>query len=194
MENSMRFNKISTKFSGAVLLEPKVIGDERGFFCESYRRNEFSALGIDEEMVQDNHSRSGHGIVRGMHFQIGRGAAKLVRTARGHICDVIVDIRRGSPTYGEWEGFDLTDDNMRMLYVPVGFAHGFCVLSEVADVMYKQDRYFADTTERGIKYDDPEIGIEWPLPVAELKPSARDASAPTLSEISDSLPFQFLGE
>jgi dTDP-4-dehydrorhamnose 3,5-epimerase len=175
-----------------MLLKPKVIGDERGFFSETYRRSDFMTLGIQDEMVQDNHSRSSYGIVRGMHFQVARGAAKLVRVGRGQIFDAIVDIRRGSPTYGEWEGFELSDDNMLTLYVPVGFAHGFCVLSEVADVMYKQDRYYADATERGIKFDDPAIGIAWPIPAADLKPSQRDAGAPTLAEIADELPFSFL--
>jgi dTDP-4-dehydrorhamnose 3,5-epimerase len=184
---------IETRLNGPLLLAPRVIGDERGFFCETYRRTTFAELGIVEEMVQDNHSRSSHGIVRGMHFQISRGAAKLVRCARGAITDVIVDVRRGSPTFGEWEAFELSDDNMRSLYVPVGFAHGFCVTSEIADVMYKQDRYYSDATERGIAYNDPEIGIEWPLPVEELKPSERDSSAPKLSEIADTLPFQYLG-
>jgi dTDP-4-dehydrorhamnose 3,5-epimerase len=185
------FEKLETELDGPVLFQPKVIGDERGFFCETYRRNEFMALGIEEEMVQDNHSRSGRGIVRGMHFQIARGAAKLVRCARGQIFDAIIDLRRGSPTFGRWEGFELSDDNLRSLYVPVGFAHGFCVLSDVADVMYKQDRYFADATERGIKYDDPDVGIAWPLPVEELKPSKRDAEAPALAEIADDLSFRF---
>ena len=128
-----------------------------------------------------------------MHFQVDRGAAKLVRCGRGAIFDAIVDVRRGSPTFGQWEGFELTDENARMLYVPVGFAHGFCVLSDVADVFYKQDRYYADATERGIKYDDPAVGVEWPLPVAELKPSQRDADAPTLAEIEPDLPFVYRG-
>jgi dTDP-4-dehydrorhamnose 3,5-epimerase len=188
----MPFEILETRISGPMLLAPKVIGDERGFFCETYRRSDFSALGIEEEMVQDNHSRSGRGIVRGMHFQIGRGAAKLVRTARGHIFDVIVDLRKGSPHFGHWEGFDLTDENMHMLYVPVGFAHGFCVLSDFADVMYKQDRYYADATERGIRYDDPAVGIEWPLSTDELQPSGRDSAAPTLAEIAGDLPFTYL--
>jgi dTDP-4-dehydrorhamnose 3,5-epimerase len=188
-----RFQLVDTKLNGPLLIAPKVIGDERGFFCETYRRNEFMELGIDEEMVQDNHSRSVRGIVRGMHFQVARGAAKLVRCARGTIFDVVVDLRRGSPTFGHWEGFELSDDNMRSVYVPAGFAHGFCVTSDLADVLYKQDRYYADATERGIKYDDPGIGIQWPLPVEELKPSQRDASAPTLAEVADDLPFVFLG-
>jgi dTDP-4-dehydrorhamnose 3,5-epimerase len=184
--------RLETRLDGPILIEPTAHGDERGFFVETYRRSSFMGLGIEEEMVQDNHSRSRHGIVRGMHFQIGRGAAKLVRAGRGAIFDALVDVRRGSPTFGQWEGFELTDENMRMLYAPVGFAHGFCVLSDVADVFYKQDRYFADATERGIKYDDPEVGIEWPLPVEELVPSERDKNAPLLSEIADDLPFVYL--
>ncbi len=182
---------IETRLDGPVLIEPRVIGDERGFFCETYRRGVFDELGIAEEMVQDNHSRSRRGIVRGMHFQIGSGAAKLVRCARGTIVDVMVDIRQGSPTFGEWEAFELSEENMRSVYCPVGFAHGFCVLSAVADVMYKQSNYYADETERGIAYNDPEIGIKWPLPVAELIPSQRDADAPRLSEIAAELPFVY---
>src|SRR5918992_5759124 len=164
--------RLETRLDGPILIEPRVIGDERGFFCETYRRSVFSELGIPEEMVQDNHSRSGRGIVRGMHFQIGEGAAKLVRCARGAIVDVMVDIRRGSPTFGQWEGFELTDENLRQVYCPIGFAHGFCVLSELADVMYKQAPYWDESLERGIKYDDPEVGIEWPTDI-ELLPSQR---------------------
>jgi dTDP-4-dehydrorhamnose 3,5-epimerase len=183
--------RVQTRLEGPILVAPRVIGDERGFFCETYRRSIFAELGIPEEMVQDNHSRSGHGIVRGMHFQIGQGAAKLVRCGRGAIYDVVVDLRVGSPTFGQWEGFELTEDNMQIAYCPIGFAHGFCVLSEVADVFYKQSNYYADETERGIAYNDPEVGIEWPLPVDELLPSARDSSAPRLSEIADQLPFRY---
>ena len=167
--------RIDNRLDGPIVVEPRVLGDERGFFCETYRRSVFSELGIPEEMVQDNHSRSGKGIVRGMHFQIGDGAAKLVRCARGAIVDVMVDIRSGSPTFGQWEAFELTEANMRMAYCPIGFAHGFCVVSDVADVIYKQSNYYADETERGIAYNDPEIAIEWPLPVEELIPSNRDA-------------------
>jgi dTDP-4-dehydrorhamnose 3,5-epimerase len=181
--------RLDTRLDGPILIEPRVFGDERGFFSETYRRTVFAELGIPEEMVQDNHSRSGHGIVRGMHFQIGDGAAKLVRCSRGAIFDVVVDLRRGSPTFGEWEGHELNDENMRMLYCPVGFAHGFCVLSDVADVIYKQSNYYDDDVERGIKYDDPDVGILWPLPVEELIPSERDKNAPRLAEIADTLPF-----
>jgi dTDP-4-dehydrorhamnose 3,5-epimerase len=183
--------QLVTRLDGPILVAPKILGDERGFFVETYRRSVFAELGIPEEMVQDNHSRSRRGIVRGMHFQIGQGAAKLVRVSRGAIFDVVVDVRSGSPTFGQWEGFELTEDNMHMLYCPVGFAHGFCVLSDIADVMYKQSNYYADETERGIAYNDPEVGIAWPLPTEELVPSDRDAAAPRLSEIAAESPFHY---
>jgi dTDP-4-dehydrorhamnose 3,5-epimerase len=183
--------RLQTRLDGPILIAPKVIGDERGFFCETYRRSTYEELGIPEEMVQDNHSRSGKGIVRGMHFQIGRGAAKLVRCGRGEIFDVVVDLRRGSPTFGEWEGYRLNEDNMHTFYCPIGFAHGFCVLSDVADVLYKQSNYYADETERGIAYNDPDIAIEWPLASEQLIASTRDTDAPRLAEIADSLPFEF---
>jgi dTDP-4-dehydrorhamnose 3,5-epimerase len=183
--------RLPTRLDGPILVKPTVHGDERGFFHETYRRNVYADLGIPEEFVQDNHSRSRHGIVRGMHFQIGRGMSKLVRCARGSIVDVLVDLRRGSPTFGEWEAFELDDQNLHQVYCPIGFAHGFCVTSDLADVMYKCDGYYDDATERGIKYDDPEIGIEWPD--VELIPSERDATAPLLSEIADELPFTYEG-
>jgi dTDP-4-dehydrorhamnose 3,5-epimerase len=185
--------RLETRLEGPLLIEPRVFGDDRGFFAETFRRGLFAELGIDEEMVQDNHSRSGRGVVRGMHFQIGAGASKLVRCGRGAIFDVLVDLRRGSPAYGEWEGFELSDENMRVLYAPIGFAHGFCVTSEVADVIYKQSNYYSTEVERGIAYDDPELGIEWPLPTRELIPSARDAEAPRLADVRDELPFEYAG-
>jgi dTDP-4-dehydrorhamnose 3,5-epimerase len=184
--------RLATRLNGPILIAPRVIGDERGFFCETYRQSVFSELGIEEDMVQDNHSRSREGILRGMHFQIGAGAAKLVRCGRGAIFDVVVDLRRGSPTYSQWEGFRLDEDNMHVLYCPIGFAHGFCTLSEIADVLYKQSNYYADDTERGIAFDDPDVGIEWPLPAERLTVSKRDAHAPRLAEIADSLPFEFV--
>lgn len=184
--------RVETRLDGPILLEPDVIGDERGFFVETYRRSVFSELGIGEEMIQDNHSRSRRGIVRGMHFQIGRGAAKLVRCARGEILDVLVDIRRGSPTYGQWEAFALSEQNMRILYCPIGFAHGFCTLSDQADVIYKQSNYYSGETERGIKYDDPDVAISWPEGL-ELIPSERDATAPLLRDVADELPFVYPG-
>jgi dTDP-4-dehydrorhamnose 3,5-epimerase len=164
-----------------------VLGDERGFFVETYRRSTFMDLGIQDEMVQDNHSRSRRGTLRGMHFQTAPGQAKLVRCARGRILDVVADLRRGSATFGEWEGFELDDEAMRQVYVPVGFAHGFCVLSDVADVVYKCSSYFEAPTEAGFAYDDPDVGIEWPG--IELIVSERDRTAPRLAEIADTLPF-----
>jgi len=183
--------KLETSMNGPILLAPTVHRDERGFFAETYRRTALAELGIAEEMVQDNHSRSRYGIVRGMHFQIGRGAAKLVRAGRGAIFDVVVDLRSGSPSFGEWVGFELTDENMHMLYCPIGFAHGFCVLSDVADVLYKQSRYYTDENERGIAYSDPDVGIVWPVPAEKLTPSKRDATAPLLREIERELPFRY---
>ncbi len=185
--------RIPTRMPSLALIEPSVHGDERGFFCETYRREWHAQLGIPEaeSFVQDNHSRSTRGVVRGMHFHVGAGVAKLVRCARGRILDVVVDLRRGSPTYGEWEGFELDEQRLRILYVPVGFAHGFCVLSDLADVIYKQSAYYDPPLERGIAWNDPDVSIRWPLPVDELIVSARDAAAPTLSEIASELPFEF---
>jgi dTDP-4-dehydrorhamnose 3,5-epimerase len=180
--------RIDTRMDGPVLLEPAVHGDARGFFLESYRANVWAEHGVDDVFVQDNHSRSGRGVVRGMHFSVGAGQAKLVRCARGAILDVVVDLRRESPTYGEWEGHELSDDNARQLYVPIGFAHGFCVLSEVADVTYKCSTYYDAAVERGFRYDDPAVGIEWPRDM-ELLVSRRDVDAPLLREIADGLPF-----
>lgn len=182
--------RIPTRIEGPVLIEPKVFGDERGFFAETFRANTLAdEFGITEPFVQDNHSRSSRGVVRGLHFSIGDGASKLVRCGRGAIFDVAVDLRVGSPTYGQWEGVELSDENMRVFYVPVGFAHGFCVLSEVADVFYKQSGYYSADVERGISFRDPDVGVQWPLPDAELLPSARDVDAPRLSEIEGELPF-----
>ncbi len=181
--------QLETRLEGPVLIKPTVHPDERGFFHETYRKNLYADLGINDEFVQDNHSRSSQGIVRGMHFQVGDGVAKLVRCGRGSIVDVLVDLRKGSPTYGEWEAYELDDENLHAIYAPVGFAHGFCVTSEIADVLYKQSAYYDGELERGIAYNDPEIGIEWPD--VELIPSERDASAPKLSEIADELPFVY---
>jgi dTDP-4-dehydrorhamnose 3,5-epimerase len=183
--------RLETRIDGPILLRPDVFGDERGFFAETYRRTGLIDFGITEEMVQDNHSRSTAKIVRGMHFQVGAGLAKLIRCARGAIYDVVVDLRKGSPTHGQWEGFELSDQNFHMLYCPIGFAHGFCVLSDVADVLYKQSNYYEPANERGISFRDPDVAIEWPVPVDELIPSQRDAQAPTLADIAAELPFTY---
>jgi dTDP-4-dehydrorhamnose 3,5-epimerase len=184
---------LSVHLPGLVVIEPVVHRDERGFFCETYRHNWHSELGIpaQKQFIQDNHSRSTRGVLRGMHFHIGDGVAKLVRCARGRILDVAVDLRRGSPTYGRWEGVELDEHSMRELYVPVGFAHGFCVLSDVADVLYKQSAYYDPELERGIAWNDPDVAIDWPLPAQELTISERDAGAPLLSEIAEQLPFEW---
>ena len=191
--NLRRRARGSDSYAGPVIIEPVVHGDERGFFCETYRVQWNAELGIppDELFVQDNHSRSSRGVVRGMHFHVGSGVAKLVRCARGRILDVAVDLRRGSPTYGQWEGVELDEERMRVLYVPVGFAHGFCVLSDLADVLYKQTAYYDPALERGIAWNDPDVGIQWPLPGEELIVSDRDAQAPRLREIAGELPFQW---
>lgn len=178
-----------TTLAGVVLIEPAVHGDHRGFFAETYRASVWAEAGVPETWVQDNHSRSRRGIVRGMHFSIGAGQAKLVRCARGRILDVVVDLRRDSETFGRWEGFELDDETMRQLYVPVGFAHGFCVLSEVADVVYKCSTYYAPEVERGFRFDDPDVGIAWPSDV-QLDVSERDRTAPMLRDIAAELPFR----
>jgi dTDP-4-dehydrorhamnose 3,5-epimerase len=180
--------RLETRLDGLALIQPAVHPDSRGFFHETYRRDTYATLGVDVEFVQDNHSRSTRGVVRGMHFQIGDGQAKLIRCARGSILDVVVDIRRGSPTFGEWEGFDLDDEQLLQLYVPVGFAHGFCVTSHVADVVYKCSSYYDGAIERGIRFDDPDVGIEWPSDL-RLLPSDRDVAAPLLREVESELPF-----
>jgi dTDP-4-dehydrorhamnose 3,5-epimerase len=178
---------LPTRLDGLVVLEPVVHADPRGFFLETFRADALASLGIREEWVQGNHSRSAHGVLRGMHFAVGEGQAKLVRCARGCIWDVAVDIRRGSPTFGRWEAVELDDEAHRAVYVPIGFAHGFVVVSDVADVVYQCSSYYDPAVERGFAWDDPEVGIAWPdVPVTV---SARDADAPLLSEIADALPF-----
>jgi dTDP-4-dehydrorhamnose 3,5-epimerase len=174
------------RIPGAIRLEPIVHGDDRGFFLETYRRGAFAEFGIDDEFVQYNHSRSRRGTVRGMHFQ--PGMAKLVRCARGSIYDVLVDLRRDSPTFGEWEGFELDDASHHEIYCPDGCAHGFCVLSETADVIYGCTAYYDPTIERGFRYDDLTVGIAWPDGL-ELAASERDRTAPAFAEIVGSLPF-----
>jgi dTDP-4-dehydrorhamnose 3,5-epimerase len=174
-----------TRIEGPKLLAPIVNGDHRGFFAETYRESVLEDLDIRERWVQENHSRSLRGVVRGLHFQIGEGQAKLVSCARGAIFDVVVDLRPESATYGDWEGHELNDEELHQLYVPIGLAHGFCVTSEVADVVYKCSSYYDPSAERAIRYDDPDIGIDWP--VDDLVSSERDASAPSLAEVAREL-------
>jgi dTDP-4-dehydrorhamnose 3,5-epimerase len=179
--------RLETRLEGLALIEPAVHGDERGFMVETYSRASWAELGADVDFVQQNHSRSSRGTLRGIHFQTEPGQAKLVRCARGEILDVAVDLRRGSPTFGQWEGHVLDDLRHRQLFVPVGFGHGFAVLSETADVAYQLSSYYDPETEAGIAWDDPEVGVEWG--VAEPLLSERDRSAPALAEVAESLPF-----
>jgi dTDP-4-dehydrorhamnose 3,5-epimerase len=178
--------RVETRLEGPILLQAAAYGDERGFFLESYRRSAMAELGIEAEMVQDNHSRSRRGVVRGMHYQPGMG--KLVRCVRGAIPDVVVDIRIGSPQFGQWEAFELSDENHHQVYCPNGFAHGFCVLSEVADVVYKTSTYYDPQLEGGFAFNDPDAAIAWPEQI-ELTVSQRDRGAPTLADLAPSLPF-----
>jgi dTDP-4-dehydrorhamnose 3,5-epimerase len=173
--------RLETELEGLVLLEPTIHGDERGFFVETFRREWLADVGVDVDLVQHNQSRSRRGVVRGMHFQ--PGLAKLIRCARGAILDVVVDARRSSPSFGHWEAAKLDDETHRQLYVPPGFAHGFCVLSEVADVVYLQSDYYDPDRQLGITYLDPDVGIEWPSDL-ELLGNARDRDAQLLSQLS----------
>ena len=173
---------------GPVLIEPAVHGDARGFFVETYRASALAERGIVHDWVQDNHSRSARGVLRGLHFAVDPGQAKLVRCARGSIRDVVVDLRAGSPTFGQWQANELDDVGHAQLYVPVGFAHGFVVTSEVADVVYKCSAYYDGAKERSLHYADPAIGIDWG--VTDPLVSERDQVAPLLAEIRDELPFR----
>lgn len=173
-------NVIKSKLDGILIIDPKVFGDNRGFFMESYNSAKFADVGIDLNFVQDNHSRSVKGVVRGLHYQVNPGQDKLVRVIRGEVFDVVVDIRRNSPTFGRWEGFTLSEENKRQVFVPKGFAHGFCVISDVAEFVYKCSEYYAPEDERGILWNDPEIGVEWPVNNPTL--SLRDINLPLLKD------------
>lgn len=179
--------RLETEIDGLVLVEPEVHGDERGFLVETFREDAWRELGIEAEFVQENHSRSARNILRGLHFQVSPGQAKLVRCPRGRVWDVAVDLRRDSPTYRRWEGHELDDRRHRQLFVPVGFGHGFCVLSDEADVAYKLSSRYDPETEAAIAWDDPDVGVEWP--VSEPVLSERDRAAPSLAEIADELPW-----
>lgn len=163
-----------TAIADVLILEPKVFGDARGFFFESFNQRVFrEATGVDALFVQDNHSRSAQGVLRGLHYQVERPQGKLVRVVRGAVFDVVVDIRKGSPTFGQWVGVALSEENHKQLWIPPGLAHGFLVLSEAADFLYKTTDYYAPEFERCILWNDPDIGIQWPLTSAPAL-SARD--------------------
>jgi len=177
----MPFKFIGTEIPDVKLIEVAAFGDQRGFFCETYKRSEFEHHGIPAVFVQDNFSHSVRRVLRGLHYQLPpRAQGKLVNVLRGEIYDVAVDLRRDSPTYGNWVGISLSSDNHRLLYVPEGFAHGFCVLSDEADVLYKVTSEYAPELDRGIIWDDETLAISWPVSVPIL--SAKDAQLPRLQE------------
>ncbi len=178
---------IESKLPGVIILEPKRFGDERGFFLETCRDDILKQAGINKTFVQDNHSRSTKGVLRGLHYQLIQPQGKLVRVARGSVFDVAVDVRKGSPTFGQYDGAMLDEDNMKMMYIPPGFAHGFVVLSVIADFMYKCTDYYHPESEQGIAWNDPEININWPISDVQL--SDKDCSNPNLNKQSiDKLP------
>lgn len=165
---------------GVFVIEPKLFGDKRGFFLETFRANVFEEHGIPTQFVQDNHSRSTRGVLRGLHYQLVQPQGKFVRVATGSVFDVAVDVRQGSPNFGQWFGAELNEDNMKMMYVPPGFAHGFVVLSETADFIYKCTDYYHPDSEQGIAWDDPDIGIEWPI--SDVMLSEKDKLNPRLQD------------
>ena len=175
---------IETALPGVLIFEPKIFGDARGFFLESFSKRRFAeATGLATDFVQDNHSRSARGVLRGLHYQLQQAQGKLVRVAAGEVFDVAVDLRRSSPHFGRWGGVHLSADNQRQLWVPPGFGHGFLVLSEHADFLYKTTDYYAPQFERSIAWNDPDIGIDWPALPDGVQPqlSAKDRDAPRLS-------------
>lgn len=175
--------RIATCLPGVEILEPQVFGDARGFFMESWNADIFRSIGLDLDFVQDNHSRSRQGIVRGLHYQLNTPQGKLVRVTQGRVFDVAVDIRKSSSHFGQWVGVELSDENKRMLWVPPGFAHGFYVLSQSADFLYKCTTLYNAADDRGIRWDDPTIGIDWPLVESKAPElSGKDATAPLLAD------------
>jgi dTDP-4-dehydrorhamnose 3,5-epimerase len=175
-------NIIDTALPGVKLIEPKLFGDDRGFFMESWNAQTFADNGLDLHFVQDNHSRSARSVLRGLHYQLQNPQGKLVRVTAGAVFDVAVDLRRSSAHFGRWVGHELSDANKRMLWVPPGFAHGFVVLSETADFLYKCTQLYDGSDDRGIRWNDPAIGIDWPLAGMTPQLSGKDAAAPLLAD------------
>jgi len=176
-------NVIETDLPEVLVLEPTVHGDDRGFFFEAWNQREFDrAVGDSVTFVQDNHSRSQAGVLRGLHYQIRHAQGKLIRVSAGTVYDVAVDLRRGSPRFGEWVGVELSSENQRQLWIPAGFAHGFYVVSEIGEVLYKATDYYTSEWDRAIRWDDPELGIDWPLRGNKPILSAKDGAAPFLQQ------------
>ncbi|HTH41204.1 MAG TPA: dTDP-4-dehydrorhamnose 3,5-epimerase [Rhodocyclaceae bacterium] len=173
--------RLDTRFPDVYLLEPRVFGDDRGFFYESWNRRTLASIGIDADFVQDNHSLSSRGVLRGLHYQIEHAQGKLVRAIQGEVYDVVVDLRRSSPTFGQWEGFTLSAQNKRMLWVPPGYAHGFCVVSETAEFLYKVTDYWHPEAERTLLWNDPSLAIPWPLS-GEPQLAPKDAHGKLLAD------------
>ncbi len=183
-------NFIKTKIDGLMIIEPNCFGDDRGFFMESYSKSEFSKNGINIEFVQDNHSRSTKGVLRGLHFQRPPFAQdKLVRVTKGEVLDVVVDLRKDSPTFGQYESILLSDENKKMFFIPKGFAHGFLVLSDIADFQYKCSEFYNKESEGGLLWNDPEIGIDWEKLDINYILSDKDKLWPNLSEIKNNPVF-----
>ena len=179
-------NFIKTEIDGVVIVEPKVFGDSRGYFFESYNRADFVANGIENEFVQDNQSMSSYGVIRGLHCQTGEHAqAKLVRVLQGRVLDVAVDIRPDSPTFGKYVAVELSDENKRQLFIPRGFLHGFSVLSETAVFAYKCDNLYAPGAEFGVRFDDPDIGVDWKIPADKVLVSDKDKNGKRLKDVVD---------
>ena len=174
---------IACEIEGPLIIEPRVFGDERGFFMESWSREAFAAAGLDRDFVQDNHSRSQKGVLRGLHFQNPCPQGKLVRVVSGAVFDVVVDLRRSSPTFGQWVGVELSAANQRQFWVPEGFAHGFLTLEDGTDFLYKCTAPYAPQHEHCLAWDDPDVGIEWPLAGLELQLSAKDRAGQPLSRV-----------
>jgi dTDP-4-dehydrorhamnose 3,5-epimerase len=185
--------RTETTLPGVCILQPKVFTDSRGQFFESYRADVFASLGIRHTFVQDNHSLSHRGVIRGLHYQLRKPQAKLVRVVLGEVFDVVVDIRRGSSTFGNSIGEILSANNRRMMFIPEGFAHGFYVLSEAAEVIYKASDVYAPSEERGVRWDSPELGISWPIHGTPIL-SDRDAVFPVFSEVSNTELPAFMGD
>ena len=177
----MRF--VETELKGVILVHPDVFEDSRGLFFEIYHATKYATAGIVESFVQDNYSRSVHGTLRGLHYQLRHGQGKLITVLEGTVFDVTVDIRRGSPTFAKWVGFEISAENRRQLYIPPGFAHGFCVLSEHAGVAYKCTEFYAPGDEGGIAWNDPTVGIQWPISRPRL--SDKDGAYRNLADLSD---------
>lgn len=190
-----KFKKIETSIDGVCIIEPAVFGDSRGYFMETYSKTEFEKLGLHYNFVQDNQSKSRKGVLRGLHFQKENTQAKLVRVIKGEVFDVVVDLRPESKTYGKWEGVILSEENKKMFMVPRGFAHGFLVLSEEAEFTYKCDDVYNYEAEGGLAWNDPDVGIEWPLgdmKVSDLLTSEKDAKWPSLKELKQTDLFKNL--